>query len=153
MIVDTTKINGVPVASLASNVPVLAQTIRIHNGLRAILVSDATSQRIIAHRLSDRDVEQLIIARLDAQEAKQETTSEEQIVPAQAEMSCCTLCGLPEKSLQLCIVCEREICQNCLPADLRPGDHVICLECDKITPNREQASRHYWQRQRIKYAE
>lgn len=44
---------------------------------------------------------------------------------------------------QLCCVCERLICDQHKVAGLLGGDIVICIGCDKITPNREQAGQHY----------
>lgn len=60
----------------------------------------------------------------------------------------CYLCNGPDE--QRCIVCERDICQQCIAPDILPGDSCICLECDVITPNRAQAHRHYWKRTRLK---
>jgi len=51
---------------------------------------------------------------------------------------------------QLCIVCECQISQNDIAPGVRPGDMVICRECDKITPDRTQAEKHFWLRQKLK---
>lgn len=59
-------------------------------------------------------------------------------------MKKCYICGGPNE--QLCIVCERGICQKCIAHDMLPGDSCICRECDTITPDRAQAHRHYWRR-------
>ena len=56
----------------------------------------------------------------------------------------CYLCGGPDE--QICIVCERMICQKCIPPNILPGSSCICRECDPITPDREQAHKHYWKR-------
>ena len=68
-------------------------------------------------------------------------------------MKPCVFCGSTENALQVCIVCERSICQNELAPGLWPGDLVICRECDKITPNREQAEQHFWLRQGLQLEE
>lgn len=60
----------------------------------------------------------------------------------------CYLCGGLDE--QICIVCERSVCQKCVVPDIRPGESCICLECYPITPDRVQAHRHYWKRMGIK---
>jgi hypothetical protein len=80
-----------------------------------------------------------------------DTTERELPTPSQ-HMEHCAICSLFDNSLQLCIVCERGVCQNDIPPDLRPGDNVICCECDKITPDRVQAGKHFRLRQRMKFS-
>ncbi|HEY7415374.1 MAG TPA: hypothetical protein VH593_09290 [Ktedonobacteraceae bacterium] len=48
--------------------------------------------------------------------------------------------------MMVCIVCEQEVGEHDIAEDIRPGDWVICRECDKITPNRKQAIRHWFKR-------
>lgn len=61
----------------------------------------------------------------------------------------CSICGI-ENQQQTCIVCERTVCDACFAPDLRPGDMVLCRECDKVTPDRTQAIRHYWLRNAVR---
>lgn len=56
----------------------------------------------------------------------------------------CYLCGGRDE--QICIVCERGICQKCVAPDILPGSSCICRECDPVTLDRAQAHRHYWKR-------
>lgn len=44
---------------------------------------------------------------------------------------------------QICIVCERDISILQVAPNVRPGDLVICQDCDKVTPNRAQAEAHF----------
>lgn len=69
--------------------------------------------------------------------------------PQPIVLETCYLCGA-EHAQQECIVCERIVCQECLPKNIEPGDPVICSGCDQITPDRKQARQHYWIRQDLK---
>ena len=64
------------------------------------------------------------------------------------ERTHCFVCA--DRGDQLCIVCEQSVCQQHIASDLQPGEHVICVECDKNTPNREQAYQHYLLRTRLR---
>lgn len=81
------------------------------------------------------------------------TTDIVQQLAAGLDITVETLLGLDGKmpiAYQLCIVCERHVGQNNIAPDIRPGEEVICRECDEITPDREQAVKHFWLRQRLK---
>jgi hypothetical protein len=49
-------------------------------------------------------------------------------------------------SKQICIVCLKDIPENDIAPHVQPGDPVICISCDLITPNRQQARDHWLQR-------
>lgn len=42
-----------------------------------------------------------------------------------------------------CIVCGQPVCSTHIAQDILPGDYIICVRCDPLTPNREQAIKHY----------
>jgi hypothetical protein len=53
---------------------------------------------------------------------------------------------MSKELFMICIVCERDVAEADVADSIRPGDWVICRECDKITPDRRQAGQHWIKR-------